>query len=121
MRPLVLFAVAMSALSLATVAGAEPLNDVQLKALVITDEIGDAWLHDHCSFRGTNDPSVRNVDVPGQIVELVENGRSPLVKEFRCAEQPPFWRARGRRRPRRRGHVHRAETGTHLRAAAGPR
>lgn len=90
MKRLVAFAITASIVALATHAHAESLTDDQRKALVSTDEAGDAWLHEHCAFRGTTSPTTVNGDVPGQVVELVAEGTSPLAKEFRCAERPPF-------------------------------
>ena len=84
--------IALLVVAVVRTAGADPLTDEQRKALALTDEAGDAWLHDHCSFRGVGNPSIRNASVSGQVVELIDNGQSPLAKEFRCADRPPFWK-----------------------------
>lgn len=85
-------AIALAFVALVETAAADPLTDAERKELVLTDEAGDAWLHDHCSFRGVGNPTIRNANVLGQVVELIDNGQAPLAKEFRCAERPPFWK-----------------------------
>lgn len=90
MKRLVATALTMGALALCTQAHAETLTDDQRKALLGADEANDAWLHEHCSFRGVTSPTVVNTDVPGQVVELIADGTQPLAKEFRCAERPLF-------------------------------
>lgn len=92
MKREMLVAAATAVFFVATAAHADSLTEAQKAGLVSTDEAGDAWLHDHCSFRGAGDPGIRDAKIPGQVIELVDNGQSPLVKEFRCAEQPPGWK-----------------------------
>ena len=93
MKRLVATAVTAATLALSAQASAETLTDDQRKALLAADETNDAWLHDHCSFRGVTSPTIVNPDVPGQVVELIADGTNPLAKEFRCAERPPFRRS----------------------------
>ncbi|HSO34736.1 MAG TPA: hypothetical protein VLT33_19515 [Labilithrix sp.] len=92
MKPLALGALVAAQLLFAATGRADSLTEDQKAGLVSTDEAGDAWLHDHCSFRGAGDPGVRDPKIPGQVIELIDNGQSPLVKEFRCAEAPPGWK-----------------------------
>lgn len=89
MKTLAALAIAASLTLLANKAAAEtPATDAVREPLVVTDEAGDAWLHDHCAYRGMVNRAIANLDVPGQVVELVSD---PIAKEFRCAERPPFW------------------------------
>jgi hypothetical protein len=82
-------AVALTAATLffARSAHADPRSILREPA-VVTDEAGDAWLHDHCAFRGLASPAIANLDVPGQVLELLSD---QTAKEFRCAARPPFW------------------------------
>lgn len=84
------FGLAAAAMLWSGLASAELVTEEQKKFLVESSESNDAWLHDRCAFRGLVDPSVHNASIAGQVLELVANGKSPLVKEFRCAEKPPF-------------------------------
>lgn len=71
-------------------AHASPVSEEQRAFLVTANERSDAWLHDRCAFRGLVDPSAHDAAIAGQVLELIADGQSPLVKEFRCAERPPF-------------------------------
>lgn len=82
-------AVALTAATLffARSAHAEPRATLREPA-VVTDEAGDAWLHEHCAYRGLASPAIANLDVPGQVLEVLSE---QTAKEFRCSARPPFW------------------------------
>lgn len=88
MKRFAALAMTASLVLLATNANADPLPKDVREPLVVTDEGGDAWLHDHCSFRGLVSPAIANLEVQGQVVELLYD---QTAKEFRCATRPPFW------------------------------
>lgn len=88
MKRFAALAMTASLVLLATSANAEPSPKDVREPLVVTDEVGDAWLHDHCSFRGLVSPAIANLEVQGQVVELLYD---QTAKEFRCATRPPFW------------------------------
>jgi hypothetical protein len=88
MKRLAALALTAATVLLATNANADPPPKDLREPAVVTDEVGDAWLHDHCSFRGLVSPAIANIDVAGQVVEVLDD-RS--AKEFRCPVRPPFW------------------------------
>ncbi|MBX3190061.1 MAG: hypothetical protein KF819_23750 [Labilithrix sp.] len=57
----------------------------------VLDEPADAWLHDHCSYRGIVEYSTKLLAQPGTIAKLASTrGAARDVKVFRCVEAPPF-------------------------------
>lgn len=71
-------------------------DDALPKGVVVVDEGGDAWLHDHCSFRGAKAFASEDATPAGAVVTLQYTrakglfGSELVVKTFRCAERPPF-------------------------------
>ncbi len=63
-------------------------------ALHVLDEASDAWLHDHCAYRGKRTGKHIVVAASGAVLELIAESDSTgaVAKEFRCAERPPFWK-----------------------------
>ncbi len=69
--------------------------------VAVIDDAGDAWLHDHCVYRGVRPVAAADVGAPGTIAALVQNVQRGLfsgglvrsAKIFRCADKPPFWTA----------------------------
>lgn len=69
------------------------------QGVAVVDDAGDAWLHDHCTYRGVRPVAAADVGSPGTIAALVQNVQRGLfggglirsAKIFRCADKPPFW------------------------------
>lgn len=65
------------------------------------NEAADAWLHEHCSYRGMYVATEPLSNAPGTIATLVESTASSwshgvgrrIAKVFRCGERPAFWTA----------------------------
>jgi hypothetical protein len=80
-------------------AAADPLPMSAASTAVAVDlsESADAWLHEHCSYRGLHPVSGAAMQQPGTIGELLRRYSAfwgipqPTAKIFRCAERPPFW------------------------------
>lgn len=91
-RVAVAAAAALAGMTIAkdALAGGEP-PVVLATGVRVLDEPANAWLHDHCSYRGLHGADPRLIARPGTIAELVSGpGEAIRVKIFRCAERPPF-------------------------------
>jgi len=76
------------------VAAAEPAPSATEdgSTLLVLGEDEDAWLHDHCAYRGLVTGRT-NFPAPGAVFVLVEESYGvTTAKQFRCVEQPPFWK-----------------------------
>jgi hypothetical protein len=84
LRALLAMLVACSSAAMASSAAAEEAT------APVLDEAADAWLHDHCAYRGLG--QLVESSSPGRVVETVGTGSSAFHKAFLCATPPPFWK-----------------------------
>jgi hypothetical protein len=76
--------------------GTASADDELPPGVIVADEGADAWLHDHCSFRGAKAYAREDVTPAGAVVTLQYTrskglfGSEIVVKAFRCGERPPF-------------------------------
>lgn len=93
MKTLLRIALPFAILASATTARAD---DELPKGVLVVDEGADAWLHDHCSFRGAKAFAPEDPTPAGAVVTLQYTrskglfGSEIVVKVFRCGERPPF-------------------------------
>lgn len=88
MKPAVLLAGGAIAFACAALSFTSPARADETAAPAL-DESADAWLHDHCAYRGLG--LLLDSSSAGRVVETVGAGASSFHKAFVCAERPPFW------------------------------